>query len=216
MGLPTPLTDSAAIIAADTSTVINLNATGCAQEIIQAIPNKVVVLDAVASELHEGRRRGRRDADLLGELVTARVIEVVELDDHSGIHFEKLVVGAAAMTLDDGEAATIAYAVSHQGIALIDERKATRLCAEMYPALQVGCTVDILAHISVRRTLGKEKLSSAVFNALRDGRMRVLPQHLKWVVDLIGADRAAECSSLPSSVRKPQRGVTGSIRARQK
>ena len=216
MGLPTPLTDPAAIVAADTSTVINLNATGCAREIIEAIPNKVVVLDAVASELHEGRRRGRRDADLLGELVTAHVIEVVELDEHSGTHFEKLVVGAAAITLDDGEAATIAYAVSHQGIAVIDERKATRLCAEMYPALQVGCTVDILAHISVRRTLGKEKLSSAVFRALRDGRMRVLPQHLEWVVDLIGADRAAECTSLPNSVRNPQRGVTGSIRARQK
>jgi len=216
MGLPTPLTDPAAIVAADTSTVINLNATGCAREIIEAIPNKVVVLDAVASELHEGRRRGRRDADLLGELVTAHVIEVVELDEHSGTHFENLVVGAAAMTLDDGEAATIAYAVSHQGIAVIDERKATRLCAKMYPELQVGCTVDILAHISVRRTLGKEKLSSAVFRALRDGRMRVLPQHLEWVVDLIGADRAAECTSLPNSVRKPQRGVTGSIRARQK
>jgi predicted nucleic acid-binding protein len=216
MGLPTPLTDPAAIVAADTSTVINLNATGCAREIIQAIPNKVVVLDAVASELHDGHRRGRRDADLLGELVTARVIEVVELDGPSGIHFEKLVVGAAAMTLDDGEAATIAYAVSHQGIAVIDERKATRLCAEMYPALQVGCTVDILSHISVQRTLGKEKLSSAVFKALRDGRMRVLPQHLEWVVDLIGADRAAECTSLPNSARKPQRGVTRSIRARQK
>jgi predicted nucleic acid-binding protein len=216
MGLPTPLTDPAAIVAADASTVINLNATGCAREIIQAIPNKVVVLDAVASELHEGRRRGRRDADLLGELVTARVVEVVELDDDSGIHFEKLVVGAAAMTLDDGEAATIAYAVSHRGIAVIDERKATRLCAEMFPALQVGCTGDILAHTSVRRTLGKEKLADAVFKALRDGRMRVLPQHIEWVLDLIGTDRAAECASLPISVRKPQQGVTGSIRARQK
>jgi predicted nucleic acid-binding protein len=216
MELPTPLTDPSAIVAADASTVINLNATGCAREIIQAIPNRLVVLDAVVSELHEGRRRGLRDAELLGELVAARVVGVVELDDSSGIHFERLVVGAAAMTLDDGEAATIAYAVSHQGIAVIDERKATRLCAEMYPALQVGCTVDILAHISVRGTLGREKLSSAVFKALRDGRMRVLPQHLEWVVDLIGADRAAECTSLPNSVRKPQRGVTGSIKARQK
>jgi predicted nucleic acid-binding protein len=216
MELPTPLTDPAAVVAADTGTVINLNATGYAREIIQAIPNKFVVLDAVARELREGRRRGRQDADLLGELVTARVIEVVGLDDSSGIHFETLVVGAAATTLDDGEAATIAYAVSHQGIAVVDERKATRLCAEMFPALQVGCTVDILAHISVRRTLGKEKLAGAVFKALRDGRMRVFPQHIEWVVDLIGTDRAGECTSLPSSVRKPKQGVTGSIRARHK
>jgi predicted nucleic acid-binding protein len=202
MGLPTPLTDPAAIVVADASTVINLNATGCAREVIQAIPNKVVVLDAVASELHEGRRRGRRDADLLGELVAARVVEVVDLEDSSGIHFERLVVGAAAMTLDDGEAATIAYAYSHDAVAIIDERKATRLCAEMYPTLRVGSTVDILAHPSVEQRMGKRMLAEAVFNALQNGRMRVFPRNVEWVVKLIGQERAAGCPSLPNSVRK--------------
>jgi predicted nucleic acid-binding protein len=208
MGLPTPLTDPAAIVAADASTVINLNATGCAREVIQAIPNKVVVLDAVASELHEGRRRGRRDADLLGELVAARVVEVVELDDSSGIHFERLVVGAAAMTLDDGEAATIAYAYSHHAVAIIDERKATRLCAEMYPTLRVGSTVDILAHPSVEQRMGKTMLAEAVFNALQNGRMRVFPRNVEWVVKLIGQQRAAGCASLPNSVRKAGKSET--------
>jgi predicted nucleic acid-binding protein len=202
MALPTLLTDPASIVAADASTVINLNATGCAREVIQAIPNKVVVLDAVASELHEGRRRGRRDADLLAELVAARVVEVVELDDSSGIHFERLVVGAAAMTLDDGEAATIAYAYRHHAVAIIDERKATRLCAEMFPSLRVGSTVDILAHPSVEERMGKRMLAEAVFNALQNGRMRVFPRNVEWVVNLIGQERAAGCASLPNSVRK--------------
>jgi len=208
MGLPTPLTDPAAIVAADASTVINLNATGYAREVIQAIPTKVVVLDAVASELHEGRRRGRRDADLLGELVAARVVEVVELDDSSWIHFEKLVVGAAALTLDDGEAATIAYAYSQHALAIIDERKAARLCAEMYPSLRVGSTVDILAHPSVQQRLGKEMLADAVFNALQNGRMRVFPQNVEWVISLIGRERAAGCASLPNSIRKAGRSET--------
>jgi predicted nucleic acid-binding protein len=208
MGLPTPLTDPAAVVATDTSTVITLNATGCGREIIQAIPNKFVVLDAVASELHEGRRRGRRDADLLGELVTARVVEVVELDDSSGIHFEKLVVGAAALTLDDGEAATIAYACSHHAVAIIDERKATRLCAEMYPSLRCGSTVDILAHPAVQQRLGKKVLADAVFNALQNGRMRVFPQNVEWVVSLIGRERAAGCASFPNSIRKTGRSET--------
>ncbi len=208
MGLPTPLTDPAAIVAADASTVINLNATGCAREVIQAIPNKVVVLDAVASELHEGRRRGRRDADLLGELVAARVVEVVDLDDSSGVHFERLVVGAAAMTLDDGEAATIAYAYRHHAVAIIDERKATRLCAEMFPSLRVGSTVDILAHPSVEQRMGKGMLAEAVFNALQIGRMRVFPRNVEWVVKLIGQERAAKCASLPNSVRKAGRSET--------
>ena len=208
MALPTPLTDPASIVAADASTVINLNATGCAREVIQAIPNKVVVLDAVACELHEGRRRGRRDADLLAELVAPRMVEVVELDDSSGIHFERLVVGAAAVTLDDGEAATIAYAYRHHAVAIIDERKATRLCAEMFPSLRVGSTVDILAHPSVEARMGKRMLAEAVFNALQNGRMRVFPRNVEWVVNLIGHERAAGCASLPNAVRKAGRSET--------
>ena len=81
MGLPTCLTDPSAVIVADTSTVINLNATGCAREIIRAIPNKFVVVDVAAAELNQGRRRGRIDADLLAELVRDRIVEIVELDD---------------------------------------------------------------------------------------------------------------------------------------
>ncbi|MGH9502240.1 MAG: hypothetical protein ACRD20_05260 [Terriglobales bacterium] len=209
MGLPTFLTDPAAVVVADTSTVINLNATGCALEIIRAIPNKLVVVDVAAAELNEGRRRGRKDADLLAELVSARIVEIVELDDSTGAHFETLVVGPAAMTLDDGEAATIAYAVTCQGTPVIDERKATRICAERYPTLRLGCTVDILAHSAVESYLGKEMLSNAVFNALHKGRMSVLPQHVKWVIELIGPARAEACVSLPKSVRQPQQNVSG-------
>jgi predicted nucleic acid-binding protein len=207
--LPTCLADPSAVIVADTSTVINLNATGCAREIVRAIPNKFVVVDVAAAELNEGRRRGRRDADLLAELVRDRILEIVELDDSADAQFENLVVGHAAMTLDDGEAATIAYAVSRQATPVIDERKATRICAERYPALRIGCTVDILAHPGVEKYLGKDMLANAVFDALQKGRMGVLPQHVKWVIELIGSARAAACASLPKSVRQPQQTVLG-------
>jgi predicted nucleic acid-binding protein len=216
MGSLTSLTDPAALIAADASTVINLNATGCAPEIIRALPNKLVVVDVVAAELDEGRRRGRPDAALLNQLVAAGHVEIVKLNDSAALHFEKLVIGPAAMTLDDGEAATIAYAVVHKGTAVLDERKATRICAEAFPKLHVGCTVDILAHPEVRKSLGKEMLADAVFKALCNGRMRVFPHHVAWVVGLIGTDHAAACTSLPNSVRKPQQGVTGLTRKREK
>lgn len=208
MALPTFLTDPAAVVVADTSAVINLNATGCAREIIRAIPNKLVVVDLAVAELNEGRRRGRKDADLLADLVRDRIIEIVELDDAASVHFETLVVGPAALTLDDGEAATIAYAASCQATPVIDERKATRICADRYPGLRVGCTVDILAHAGVERYLGKEMLANAVFNALQVGRMRVLSQHVKWVIDLIGPTKAAACTSLPRAVRQPQQNVS--------
>jgi predicted nucleic acid-binding protein len=210
------LTDPAALIAADTSTVINLNATGCAAQILRAIPNKLLVAEVVSGELEEGRRRGRRDADSLQELVQAGLAEIVKLDEDASLHFERLVVGPAAMTLDDGEAATIACAVGRGAIAIIDERKATRIGAELFPALRIACTVDMLAHPQVQDDLGKEMLADAVFRALRDGRMRVFPHHIDWVVDLIGPDQAAACVSLPGSVRKPQQGATALTRTRRK
>jgi predicted nucleic acid-binding protein len=201
MGSPTCLTDPAALIAADTSAVINLNATGCAAEILRAIPNKLMVVDVVRRELEEGKPRGRRDADLLEELVAAGLVEIGELGDVAAVHFERLVVGPAAMTLDDGEAATIAFAVARGAVAVVDERKATRLCAQMFPELSVGCTVDILKHPQVQNGLGKDLLADAVFRALQDGRMRVFPHHIEWVVGMIGPGRAAACISLPNAVR---------------
>jgi predicted nucleic acid-binding protein len=201
MGCLTCLTDPKALVVADASAIINLNATGRAQDIVRALPNRLVVVDVVSAELEQGRRRGRLDADLLNQLVTAGLIEVVKLNDQTVHHFEELVIGSAAKTLDDGEAATIAYAVGHEAIALVDERKATRICAQRFPKLCLGCTVDIFTHPEVLRALGAEALAGAVFGALYHGRMRVFPHHVDWVVELIGTDQAALCTSLPGSVR---------------
>jgi len=199
----TCLTDPAAIAVADASAVINLNATGCAREIVDALPNRIVVVDIVPEELARGRERDRKDADLLHEIVAAGAIEIVGLGEAALEFFEGFVVGSAADTLDDGEAATIAYALAEGAIPLIDERKATRLCAERHPALRVGCTVDLFAHPALLQRLGREPLADAVFNALFRGRMRVFPHHLEWVLELIGTERAARCSSLPAAVRLP-------------
>ncbi len=201
MGSLTCLTDPAALLVADASAIINLNASGCAEKIVKALPNRVAVVDIVPEELESGRSRGRRDADLLNELIAAGLVDMVKLDDEGERHFEQLVVGPAAMTLDDGEAATIAYAVAHWAIAIVDERKATRICGKRFPSLRVGCTVNIFEHQEVQRSLGNALLADAVFNALYHGRMRVFPHHVEWVVNLIGTDRAALCTSLPNSVR---------------
>ncbi len=64
--------NSRRVIAADASTIINLNASGCARRIVQALESKFVVVDVVQAELEDGRKNGRRDADLLGELVAMR------------------------------------------------------------------------------------------------------------------------------------------------
>ena len=201
MGSSTTLTDPTAQLVVDASTIINLIATGSARAVISALPNSIVVVDVVTGELETGRARGRDACDHLKELATAGVLDIVELGDDAARHFEELVIGPAVATLDDGEAATIAYTLSHDGTALIDERKATRMCAERFPQLRVACTVDLLIHPNVQQQLGLDLMADAVFKALHDGRMGVLPHHLEWIVGLIGDERAARCPSLPRQVR---------------
>jgi predicted nucleic acid-binding protein len=194
--------DPSHLLVADASAVINLNATGCAESILRALPNRVVVVDVIPGELELGRRRGRRNTDLLNDLIAMDLVTVVQLDEASGPHFESLVVGSAAMTLDDGEAATIAYAIAHGAVAIIDERKGNRICSERFPALGVISTVDLFAQTAVLEALGQGKLTQAILNALQLARMRVLAHRVDWVVQLIGPDQAALCPSLPRAVRR--------------
>ena len=194
-------------VVVDTSVIINLNATGCAHAILQALPSRCVVVEQVSLELQVDRRTGRRNAKALGMLLDQQLVELAELGDAGRSHFVNLVSGSAAQTLDDGEAATIACAIERQAVALIDERKAIRICAERFPNLTVGCTVDVFAQRQVQTALGP-RLADAVFNALDRGRMRVPDQYGRWVVDLIGQERAALCRSLPKRFRaRPPRNT---------
>lgn len=195
------LIDPRAPIVVDASTVINLNATGFAADILRAIPNPVIVTDVVQDELREDTRSGRHDGDMVAALISAGLVSVAKLDDLKDSHFEELVIGRGDKTLDDGEAATIAFGLERGAVVIVDERKATRLCGERFPELVVGSSLDILAHDAVSAALGKKVLSDAIFNALHSARMRVPPSALAWVIELVGQERASLCDSLPRSAR---------------
>jgi predicted nucleic acid-binding protein len=196
------LPDLSGGIVIDASTAINLNATGCADRILRALPCSVLIEQTVIEELDLGRLRGREDADLTARLLSAGLITRVSLGAAGQSHFETLVVGLACDTLDDGEAATIAYALELGATPIIDERKAHRICGERFPYLPLASTVDLLAHSSIAVALGRETLMDAVLQALLRARMRVLPHRINWVVELIGASFARECPSLPRQNRR--------------
>lgn len=195
-------TDPTSIVVADASAVISITASARAGPILHAIPNRFVVSDLVVSELDSGRLKGRTNAVQLHELIDSKVVEVATMGDKAEKHFENLVVGSAQNTLDDGEASTIACALEIGGIPLLDERKARHICNQRYPKLFYGCTVDIFAHPEVEKALGTADLALAVFTALKESRMRVLPHRLDWVINLIGLENATECNSLPREIRK--------------
>jgi predicted nucleic acid-binding protein len=205
MALLSSFSDQPSLLVADTSVVININATGCAEVLLKALPHRVVVVDVVVDEIEGGLRKGRQDSAKLVQLIKSGLIDVVKLGPRGLIHFENLVIGASEGTLDDGEAATIAYAADVGARALIEERKARRLAAERYAGMPLGCTVDLLQHIDVGRVLGTAGVSDAVHKALAGARMRVLPHHIAWVVSTIGDLRVAGCPCLPEQVRQQAR-----------
>lgn len=201
MGLPNCSFDPTAPLVLDASVAINLNATGSVRRILDALPNSIVIVDVVADELESGRDNGRTDADMVAALVKSGRVELASLCAESEGNFLAMVSGSGASTLDDGEAATIAWAVAHGGIPVIDERKGLAICRDRFPNTPAVTTTDLLAHNNVLSALGPMELSDAIFNALRLARMRVQDCHLGWVVQHIGQSRASMCSSLPSSVR---------------
>jgi predicted nucleic acid-binding protein len=190
-------------LVADASAVISLLASGVARPVLESLPVRLRVVKQVSRELATGQQKGWDTSALLGTLVQSKLAEIVGLDDASHDCFESLVIGSAADTLDDGEAATIAYARSSGVAAVIDEKKARRICAARFPGLVVHTTVALLTSAHVTRVLGEAAVADAVFNALRTGRMRVPAADHQRVVAIIGTDRARLCLSLPEHVRSP-------------
>lgn len=178
----------------DTSVIINLSASGVAVELLRALPHQRLIVDIAAAEVRVDCRNGRSDVDVLTELTSYGSMNVVALDEPGLRIFEKLVV-----SLDDGEAATIAAAVRRQGAAVIDERKARRICGEEFPDVTRATSIDLFSHPRVLDLLGRDRLADAVYAALKDARMSVRSDQRDWIIRLIGSDRAAACSSIPAS-----------------
>ena len=72
-----------------------------------------------------------------------------------------------------------------------------RSCKVQYPNLLVGSTVDLLALESVEAQLGRWSLADAAYHALTGARLRVLPPHFDWIVNLM-------VRNVPDSVRACQ------------
>jgi len=195
------LTNPRTVLVADASVVINLNATGRAHAIIAAFSNRWAVTANAFAELVNGIRNGHDDARALRILIDKGAIDIVGLGDSGSRIYETLIDGSALRTLDDGEAATIGYAHEVGGIALIDERKAIKLCADAYPELTLITTVQILLHPTVIEALGPSEHIDVIMAALNKARMRVPPDQIAKVVAVIGQTNAASCLSLPRTVR---------------
>lgn len=193
--------DRASLLVGDASFWISLIATGQSEHLLDAFDAKLTITEVALVELERGRPKGRVTADAVHALMHRGSVGVV----HSAPDDESLLlsflVGPADQTLDDGEAATLVCASRLQGTAVIDERKATKLAAVRFPQLRILSTLDLLLDATVSAQIGRDTVADAIFNALVDARMRVPSAHMDTVVELLGLERAAACSSIPRKYR---------------
>ncbi|MDP3378383.1 MAG: hypothetical protein Q8S53_08460 [Brevundimonas sp.] len=163
----------------------------------------------VVDELARGRGNGRSAADELASWLHVGLAVEVSLPTEAEEVFLSLVGGSAASTIDDGEAATFAYAVATGSRPVTDDKKAIQIARSRFPDLNVCTTSDLLLHANCRAALGEDGLANCIENALKRALMRVPDEHLDRVVTLLGYERASQCRSLPHWARQGH-GITAS------
>lgn len=190
------LADTTATIVLDTSVIINLHACGLGERILATIPNRVVLPQAVIGELEREAERSDAELAFAKALVDQKIAELVWLDERSFGIFEKLISGSPS--LGDGEAATIALASTNNAVPVIDERKGRSRAATLLGMSALPWSLDLLVHPAVQNVLTEAERIETLYDALRNGRMRIDDGRCEAVASFIGIQRALQCTSLPN------------------
>jgi hypothetical protein len=128
-------------------------------------------------------------------LIAAGLLERVPLPEGALVRFLELTGADPPDDLDDGEAAALAAGETLSLAVAVDEAKGRRVARERLPDVGLLSSAEIFAMPEVTVALGAQ-LVEAMFSALVNARMRVLPEHEAWVRGLLGDARVTQCPSL--------------------
>lgn len=193
---PSKLNSSHTRLIVDASVLINILGTGCPGAILKCLCRVFAIDEIALREVGIDPSTRRSSEEILATLQNQGLLEVIRMGYEEFDHFFRFTAANPPDDLDDGEATTLAHAACGQYVAVIDERKATRIASIHVPEIQVLNSIDLLAAPELLNQLGKDRMSDAVYRALRDARMRVPLGVRQWVADLLGHIRARECPSL--------------------
>lgn len=179
----------------DASALINLVATSDPLAILNSLVDPVVVEEA-AREVRRNPRTRETGAIVLDPLLASGSLQQVKLTEDDAQHFVDLVGASPPDDLDDGEAATLAYAISRGYAVVIDERKAARVVRERYDHILCVTTVRLYRYLLEHRAADRSFISSCVYDSIRLARMRVTAAESPWVLQLLDPTQRANCPSL--------------------
>jgi hypothetical protein len=164
----------------DTSVLINLLGTGLAEEILSAFEFRCLVDTRVMSEVSKHPRPGVNLKGELDALFRESLLKKVHLSDAQLEGFVALTGADAPNDIGDGEAATLVQADTLGAVAVIDDRKATRIGRTRYSGILISTTADVLLHGSVVSCMGEDKLIQAFLDARKYSRMLISEGYSKW------------------------------------
>ncbi|WP_369721319.1 hypothetical protein AB8Z38_30495 [Bradyrhizobium sp. LLZ17] len=160
----------------------------------------MLVEDYAFAELHRHPLPKRDIQSELAALLDSRCLQRVTMDDRARTLFRELTDGDLTVGIDDGEAGTIAYAMSDAAtIPVIDEKKASAVFVQRWSSRTIVDTATLLSQTNVVNAFTKEQYSAAIHSALLYARMRVPKAARPWIRALLGDERAAQCPSLGQS-----------------
>lgn len=182
----------------DASVLINLLGTGIPKRILSCFQGRAWIEEHTFGEVTRHPISGVDLKHELDALVRNGLLKRGAMSADAFNVFLDLAANDIVGGLDDGEAASIAYAISFSSTAIvvIDERKATRIFSQRWPHRTLIDTVTLLAQDCISRELEDEEFANACFSALRYARMRVTEDAAPWIAEVIGNERAAQCPSL--------------------
>ncbi len=210
------LTDDFRPLVLDTSVLINLNACAYGERVLTAIPNGIIVPQVVATELEHETSRKNGGREFLHSMIAGGKVTLGEMTDEENALFANLTSGSPS--LHDGEAATIAIGAKRQLLPLIDDKKGRAQAIHILCGKEPGWSLDLFRHTLVTSALGETAAIEALYLALRDGRMRVPVESTSYILDLLGNERARDCTCLPDyrkifgqSTNRPASTASGTI-----
>lgn len=195
------LTPSSRAVVLDTSVVLNVLASGGAARLLESSGYTFWVPTPVLREVTSEPNPSPSEPNSLRTLIDLGLLREIAPEGDTLETYLTLASAPSPDGLEDGESAAIAVAETLGCFTALDDRKARRIAAARRPSELPMCSVDLFKTLEGHANFGDGELCNMVFNALRHARMRVLHTHTEWVVQLIGAERAKQCSSLPASYR---------------
>jgi predicted nucleic acid-binding protein len=177
----------------DTSVLINLIASEDITKILTGLSSEILITEPVWRELKKHPKDNSDCGLLLNSLVEQNLLKPVKnLANTLELYLD------LATELGDGEASVIAYTVTQNHCAaVIDEKKARRICWERFSLSPIFCTIDLFQDYFFTMNPNEQEFKQLLFNAIKIGRMRILKtEHEIWVKKILDVDLIQQCSSL--------------------